>query len=212
MEKQTSNVIFINEKDYDRLLRIKTISTREWVNQSIHYNRYEATPYLALEALFHEYELNGTDTVVDFGCGKGRLPFYLHNRFQVSATGVEMSGQLYQEALENQASYMQKGMKIGGSIRFERRLAEEYEVEQGDNRFYFFNPFSIHIFMKVVDRILQSVEQKKRSVDIILYYPTTEYIQFIETSTPFELLKEVKVPGLYEENDNERFLIFRYGV
>ena len=36
-----------------------------------------------------------------------------------------MSGQLYQEALENQASYMQKGMKIGGSIRFERRLAEE---------------------------------------------------------------------------------------
>ena len=82
MEKQTSNVIFINEKDYDRLLRIKTISTREWVNQSIHYNRYEATPYLALEALFHEYELNRTDTVVDFGCGKGRLPFYLHNRFQ----------------------------------------------------------------------------------------------------------------------------------
>jgi SAM-dependent methyltransferase len=199
----------MNENDYDRLLRIKTAGTLEGLNQSVHYNRYEATPYTALNDLFAEYDLKKTDGVVDFGCGKGRLPFYVHHHFQVTVTGVEMNGQLYQEALENQAGYIQKVKKTSGSVRFERCLAEEYEVEQTDNRFYFFNPFSIQIFMKVVDNILRSVEQQNRSVDLILYYPTTEYIHFLETSTAFELFKEVKVSELYEQNENERFLIFR---
>lgn len=201
----------MNDKDYDRLLRIKTVGIREWDSQTSHYNRYEATPYLALEALFHDYELKRTDGVVDFGCGKGRLAFYLHNRFQVSVVGVEMSAQLYQEALENQLGYREKSRRMGGAIRFECCLAEDYEVESTDNRFYFFNPFSIQIFMKVIHNILRSVERQERTIDVILYYPTAAYIQFLETGTPFELLKEVKVPGLYEQNENERFLVFRLG-
>ncbi|OKL35443.1 SAM-dependent methyltransferase [Domibacillus mangrovi] len=199
----------MNEKDYDRLLRIRTKGTLEGLSQSVHYNRYEATPYEALDELFTEYDLKKTDQVVDYGCGKGRLPFYVHHRFHVTVIGIEMSGHLYQEALENQASYMQKIKKGSGSVRFERGLAEEYEVEHADNRFYFFNPFSIQIFMKVVDNILRSVEQQSRSVDIILYYPTTEYVYYLETSTAFTLFKEVKVSDLYEQNENERFLIFR---
>ncbi|KIL49275.1 class I SAM-dependent methyltransferase [Jeotgalibacillus soli] len=201
----------MNEQDYDRLLRIKTAGTLQLLNQSIHYNRYEATPYEALDALFNEYELKRTDGVVDFGCGKGRLPFYVHHRFHVSVTGVEMSGPLYQDALENKAGYMQKVKKTRGFIRFERGLAEEYEVEPADNIFYFFNPFSVQIFMKVVNNILKSVEQYKRAVDLILYYPTTEYIQFLESASIFKLLKEVKVHELYDQNENERFLIFRFG-
>ncbi|WP_318616595.1 class I SAM-dependent methyltransferase [Sporosarcina sp. YIM B06819] len=199
----------MNDKEYDRLLRIKTVGTREWQNQSPHYNRYEATPYLALEELFRDYELERTDGVVDFGCGKGRLAFYLHHRFQVSVTGIEMSAQLYQESLENQASYKEKLSQISGAIRFDCCLAQDYAVELTDNRFYFFNPFSIQIFRKVIDTILRSVEKKKRTVDVVFYYPTAAYIEFIETETPFELIKEVKVPGLYEQNDNERFLVFR---
>jgi SAM-dependent methyltransferase len=201
----------MNDKDYDRLLRIKTAGIREWQNQSSHYNRYEATPYFAMDDLFCTYELERTDGVVDFGCGKGRLAFYLHNRFQVSVTGIEMSAQLYQEALENQASYRSRSRRTSGAIRFECSLAEDYEVESTDNRFYFFNPFSVQIFMKVINQILRSVEQLKRTVDVILYYPTAEYIQFLENGTPFGLLQEVKVTGLYEQNDHERFLVFRLG-
>ena len=85
----------MEERDYDRQLRIQTTGMREWQHQSSHYNRYEATPYEALNVFFTEYELQTTDSVVDFGCGKGRLAFYLHDRFQVSVTGIEMSGQLY---------------------------------------------------------------------------------------------------------------------
>lgn len=199
----------MNEKERDRMLRIKTAGTREWMNQSSHYNRYEATPYNALDELFHVYEVERTDVFVDYGCGKGRLPFYVNHYFGVSATGVEMSGQLYQDALENQANYKPK-KKASGSVRFECGLAEVYEVEPLDNRFYFFNPFSVEIFMKVIDQILQSIENSKRSVDVILYYPTSEYLAFLNFRSPFKLVKEVCIPELYEQNHNERFLIYRY--
>jgi len=201
----------MNEKDYDRMLRIKTVGTLQGLNQSVHYNRYEATPYDALDSLFKDYILNKKDDIVDFGCGKGRLAFYVHYHFQVHATGIEMSGSLYMDALQNLESYNKKAKYINGSIQFECCLAEEYEISPEQTHFYFFNPFSIQIFMNVVGNILQSVEKQQRIVDIVLYYPTADYIQYLETSTAFELLKEVKIPGLYEQNDNERFLIFRLG-
>lgn len=201
----------MNEKEYDNLLRIKTVGTLELLNQSPHYNRYEATPYEALDELFEEYELQRSDGFVDFGCGKARVSFYVHHRFNTSVTGIEMNGQLYQDAIENLVQYRRKKKRDGGAIRFERCFAETYEITSTENRFYFFNPFSIQIFMKVVGNILLSVEREERVVDVILYYPTNEYVQFMDNQTPFELWKEVKVDRLYEKNENERFLVYRLG-
>lgn len=202
----------MNDIDYDRLLHIKTIGMLEIINQSVHYNRYEATPYKALVEFFTDYDLKNTDRVVDFGSGKGRLPFYIHHHFHTSVVGIEMSNKLHRESLENLENYRRNANQKIISITFEKCLAQEYEIKQEENVFYFFNPFSVQIFMKVVENILQSVDQQKRTIDLILYYPTTAYIQFLETRTTFEYVKEVKVPGLYEQNENERFLIFRLHV
>ncbi|SES40545.1 class I SAM-dependent methyltransferase [Psychrobacillus sp. OK032] len=200
----------MREQDHDRLLRIKTEGVREWQHQSAHYNRYEATPYMALEVLFDAYECRSSDRFVDFGCGKGRFSFYIHHHLHVAATGVEMNGQLYQEALGNLTKYMERAKNAKASIRFEHIFAEGYDIEPDDNRFYFFNPFSIQIFQKVIYNILLSVEHDPRPVDVILYYPTMEYIRFMEVNTAFKLLREVRVPELYEQNNNERFMIYRY--
>ena len=54
-----------------------------------------------------------------------------------------------------------------------------------------------------------SVERDARPVDAILYYPTAEYVQYMNNQTPFELWQEVKVDRLYDKNENERFLIYR---
>ncbi|AQQ54531.1 class I SAM-dependent methyltransferase [Planococcus lenghuensis] len=197
----------MTEHEWDRALRIKTAGTLSGIYQSAHYNRYEATPYAGLEALFEEYGLKPDGHFVDFGCGKGRVPFYVHRKFGITATGIEMSGHLYQEALENQASYMAKTKQKKGSVHFIRTFAEEYPINPEDSMFYFFNPFSVQIFMTVISRILESAEQNPRPVTLILYFPTADYIQFAEQS--FKLIGEVKVPGLYERNSNERFMIFR---
>ncbi|BAM48403.1 hypothetical protein AXY_22710 [Amphibacillus xylanus NBRC 15112] len=73
------------------MLQIKTGILREWRKETDKYNRYEATPYQALESLIQHYKLKPTDRVVDFGSGRGRVSFFLHNHFNVPITGVEMT-------------------------------------------------------------------------------------------------------------------------
>ncbi len=201
-----------NAKEYDRLLQIHTMSVAEQPTQNAHYHHYEATPYGILDALFESYTLKKTDGFVDIGCGKGRVLFYVHHHYHCSVTGIEMNEQLYRMALDNVSNYLQKvNVKKSGSIRIECCLAEAYEVENNENRFFFFNPFSIEIFRRVIDNIVNSVEQYKREVEVILYYPSAEYMEFLQTHTPFEFVQEVKVPGLHDINPSERFAIFRYG-
>ncbi|MBT2690153.1 class I SAM-dependent methyltransferase [Bacillus sp. ISL-47] len=193
----------MKESDMDELLNIETGGEQKGFHKSFHYHRYEPTPYEGLENLFAEYVLKSSDRVVDFGCGKGRLPFYVHHKFGASAAGVEMSEDFYEEAAANLQRY--KGDK--DRVEFQCCLAQEYDISSADNRFYFFNPFTVQIFMKVVNNILKSAEEHQREIDIILYYPSEDYIFYLGNSTPFEMMKEV---GLGKQNENERFLVYRF--
>ncbi|MFB1081754.1 class I SAM-dependent methyltransferase [Jeotgalibacillus sp. JSM ZJ347] len=193
----------------DHQLSIQTSSLLETVSSSIHHNRYEATPYEGLEALSDAYPLQGR-SVVDYGCGKGRVSFYLHHRFGIDVTGIEMNPRLYQAALENQSSYLAKRKLKKGSIQFERAFAEKYEVRAEQNVFYFFNPFSLQLFSAVMNRIAASLEEHPRHATLILYYPTVQYIHYVEENSAFHLTQQIPVPGLVEQNHNERFVIFEY--
>ncbi|AJD92754.1 hypothetical protein JMA_34370 [Jeotgalibacillus malaysiensis] len=193
----------------DQQLSIHTSSLLETVSSSIHHNRYEATPYEGLKALGDAYSLKGR-SVVDYGCGKGRVSFYLHHRFGIDVTGIEMNPRLYQAALENQSSYLAKRKLKKGSIQFERAFAESYEVRADQDVFYFFNPFSLQVFSAVLSRISKSLEKHPRRATIILYYPTVEYIHHIEERSAFYLMQQIPVPGLVENNHNERFVVFEY--
>ena len=113
----------MSARKYDRRLGIKTVGLREWDNHH-HYNRYEATPYEALDKLFEVYRLEETDRVVDFGCGRGRVAFYIHHRFQVSVTGIEAHDKTYEEALDNKANYRHKAKHVPAPIRLKYGLAE----------------------------------------------------------------------------------------
>ncbi|MCM2533894.1 SAM-dependent methyltransferase [Neobacillus pocheonensis] len=201
----------MNEQFYDALLNIRTVGDQKGFNQSLHYHRYEPTPYLALEQLFNQYELKSSDRIVDFGCGKGRLNFYIHYLFNATVVGVEMNESFYQEAVENRKKYLKRSKNSKDRIHLHCCLAEEYLIDPFDNRFYFFNPFSIQIFMKIIKNILLSVEKSERVIELILYYPAKDYIYFLENDTSFELKEEVIVPNFYEQNPNERFLIYRLG-
>lgn len=197
------------ERYKDALLNIKTSGGQKGFLNSIHYHPYEPTPYEALDALFAEYELGSRDRLVDFGCGKGRMAFYANYLFNADVAGVEMNEVFYHEAIENRNGYLAKMKKRTDKVRFYCCLAEEYQVQPEDNKFYFFNPFTLSIFIKVVNRILESAERSPRNIDLILYYPSGDYVQFLEYQTGFELVKEIILPDLYEKNANERFLVYR---
>lgn len=197
----------MGERKLDRSLKVRTMGIREWHSGEVHYNRYEATPYAALDKLFESYSLNKTDELVDFGCGRGRVVFYIHNRFEIPVTGIEANDKTYEEALSNKSAYRLSAKHIKAPIRFEYGLAENYKIKSTENRFYFFNPFSIKIFRKVINNILESVKENQRSVDLIIYYPTAQYKQFLRKDTPFELINKVRVPGVKDKK--EKFLIYR---
>lgn len=201
----------MNEQYYDAVLHIKTVGEQKEFYKSLHYHRYEPTPYHALETLFAQYDLKSSDRVVDFGCGKGRLNFYIHHFYHASVVGIEMNETFYKEAMENRDRYIKKEKKGRDKIHFQCCLAQEYEIDPLDNKFYFFNPFSVQVFMNVINNILFSVEQVEREVELILYYPSEDYIYFLDNQTLFELKEEVRLPGLYERNSNERFLVYRLG-
>lgn len=197
----------MEERKQDKLLGIRTVGIREWADSKVQYNRYEATPYKALDALTENYDFSDVDKVVDFGCGRGRVAFYLHNRFHLSVTGIEANEKTYEEALENKAIYRLKAKHIIAPIKFKYVLAQHYKVDNRDKCFYFFNPFSVLVFRKVVHNILRSVEKHRRTVDLILYYPIREYKDFLETSTPFTIINKISVPGV--SDNKEKFIIYQ---
>lgn len=199
----------MDERFYDAMLNIKTTEDLSGLSQSLHYHRYEPTPYSALKILFDQYEIKSSDRIVDFGCGKGRLNFFTHYFFNTSVVGIEMNQKLYLEAMKNKKSYQKKYKNGLDKVMFHNCLAEEYEIKLKDNHFYFFNPFSVQIFTKVVNHILRSVEVEEREITLILYYPSEDYIYYLENNTSFQLKEEVKLPGQYEQNQNERFLIYQ---
>lgn len=196
------------EKKMDIELNIRTNGIREWGKGSSGYNRYEATPYSALEIFFSSYRLEKTDRVVDFGCGRGRVTFYLHNKFKVPVTGVEANDKTFTEVLKNKETYRRKRAHIAAPIQLEFALAEQYDVHPEDNHFYFFNPFSLKIFKQVVMNIKKSLKKHQRPAELILYYPLPEFKRFLQMHTNFELVRKMKIQG--DHGKYGKFVVFRY--
>ncbi|MEW9108722.1 MAG: SAM-dependent methyltransferase [Cytobacillus gottheilii] len=199
----------LKEEQYEAKLNISTSDQQLSVISSFHYHRYEPTPYRALDELFKHYQLSPSDHLVDYGCGKGRLNFYTHFHFQNAATGIEMNKQFYQQALLNANSYKMKKAKSSGKIHFECTLAEDYKILPSQNRFYFFNPFTVQIFIKVVNNILLSAEESWRDIELIFYYIDSDYVDFLEKHPCFELKQEIDLSALFKKNQYERFLVYK---
>lgn len=199
----------MDDQYFEKLLNIKTSGEQKIFNESIHYHRYEPTSYFALETLTNHYKFAAEDSIVDFGCGKGRFNFYINHFFNSSVTGVEMNNSFYKEALLNKENYLQTNKKA--NINFVNCFAEKYNINPSDNKFYFFNPFSMQIFAKVIKNILSSTAAYERVVDVILYYPSSDYTYFLDTNSTFQLIDEIKVPNMSDNDPRHRFLIYRTG-
>lgn len=202
----------MNENYYEKLLNINTKGNENWNKTSPHNHPYEPTLYKALNVLFENYNLNEDDHIVDFGCGKGRLIFYINYYFKCFATGIELNEIYFNEALLNKYHYIQKNKKMENKIDFYCTLAQNYSIDLQDNKFYFFNPFSVQIFINVVENIMKSFEKNPRDMDIIIYYPSDDYIQYLEYRTPFILNKEILYEDLYKNDLREKFLIYSLNI
>ena len=124
-----------NENTWDKLLQIKTTG-RDDSNSDQYRYPYEPTPYGVLERLANSGLIRKKDVVLDYGCGKGRVDFFLSYQTKANTIGIEYDERIYQSALANRASAVS-----GERTEFVLAKAEEYEVPAKVNRCYFFNPF-----------------------------------------------------------------------
>ena len=194
------------DKKFDDRLLIRTRGIREWRGDTP-YNRCESTPYAALERLFERYKMDEEDKLVDFGAGRGRVAFYVHNKFNIPITGIELNETTLDEALENKQRYRTHAHHLESPIGFEYGYAENYDISEDDNKFYFFNPFQAEIFEEVVRNIVQSAKEDNKEVDIILYYPMPGYKKYLKDKTDFELIDKVLLEDVKDKR--EKFLIYR---
>ena len=192
-----------NEKTWDKLLQIKTTG-RDDSNSDQYRYPYEPTPYCVLERLANSGLIRKKDVVLDYGCGKGRVDFFLSYQTKAKTIGIEYDERIYQGALENQKNAVSKAR-----TEFVLAKAEEYEVSSEVNRYYFFNPFSVELLRKVMARIVESYYQKPRETYLFFYYPSEEYISYLMTVDELEFYDEIDCGDLFEGNDlRERIMIF----
>ena len=189
----------------EHLLNIQTDEVQKDGKDTYYNHRYEPTPYEILDEFFDQYPLSKQDSFVDYGCGLGRVIFYIHHRFQCKACGIEYNKEYYENCLENLASYKGTHKEV---ISFYHMAAQNYPVEDDQTVFYFFNPFSIEIFMHTLGQIQESIYRTPRKVKLIMYYPDSEYMYYLTNYTEFELTEKIPASALHRKDEREVFLIY----
>ena len=191
------------EHSWDTALQIKTTG-RDESNADQYHHPYEPTPYSVLERLVNSGLIGKDDVVLDYGCGKGRVDFFLSYRTKAKTIGIEYDAHIYQSAQENLKNVISRVKP-----QFVLANAESFEVPPDVNRCYFFNPFSVEILHKVMARIIESYYENPREMFLFFYYPSDAYIAYLMTVDELEFYDEIECDDLFEGNNpRERIMIF----
>ena len=192
------------EKAWDKLLQIKTTGRDDAISDAYRYP-YEPTAYSVLERLAGSGLIRKEDVVLDYGCGKGRVDFFLAYQLGARTIGIEYDERIYRNALENQMTSVSNR-----KAEFVLTRAETYEVPQDVKHCYFFNPFSVEILHKVMAKITDSYYEAPREMFLFFYYPSDEYISYLMTVDELEFYDEIECEDLFGGKDpRERILIFQ---
>ena len=196
------------ESQWDKLLKIKTTG-RDDSHAGQFYYPYEPTPYSVLERLAATGLIGKKNTLIDYGCGKGRVSFFLGHQVRCHCIGIEFDERIFNAAQKNKENAVS-----GEMVDLICAHAEACEVPTEADRFYFFNPFSVEILKKVIAKIRKSLDENPRKVLLFFYYPSDEYAYFLMEMCSWELTlaDEIDCRDLFEGQDRrEKCLVFRMG-
>ena len=191
------------EHSWDKHLQIETTG-RDDTNSDEYRYPYEPTSYSVLQRLVDSDLIGEEDVVLDYGCGKGRVDFFLSYRTKAKTIGIEYDEHIYERALKNLKNVISRVKP-----QFLLTKAEAYDVPADVNRCYFFNPFSVEILHKVMARIIESYYEAPREIFLFFYYPSDEYIAYLMTVDELEFYDEIECDDLFDSSDpRERIMIF----
>ena len=192
------------EQTLDKLIKIKTTG-RDDSNADQYRYPYEPTPYAVLERLANSGLIRKKDVVLDYGCGKGRVDFFLAYQTRAKCIGIEYDERIFTATLENKKTAIS-----AEKVEFQLGSAESFPVPPEVNRCYFFNPFSVEVLKSVLARIRESYYESPREILLFFYYPSAEYISYLMTVEELSFFDEIDCGDLFEEkSERERIMIFQ---
>lgn len=102
--REVFRVTMMKEKAWDKKLNIDTIGRDASKEDEYHYP-YEPTPYSVLEKLVESNYISKDNIVIDYGCGKGRVGFFLNNRLGCKVIGIDFDEKMCDLARKNLLDY-----------------------------------------------------------------------------------------------------------
>lgn len=192
----------MTDSEWDKLLQIKTTG-RDDTHADVYRYPYEPTPYSVLERLANAGYIRKGNTLLDYGCGKGRVDFFLSWQTRCHSVGVEYDERIYEKAMDNLLSGV-----ASGRVSFVLANAEHFAVPEEVDRIYFFNPFSLQILQKAMSRILASYYAAPRDILLFFYYPSDEYMAYLLAADELTVFDEIDCRDLEGNNERERIVIF----
>ena len=192
----------MTELEWDEKLGIQTCGREDYQEDRVHYP-YEPTPYPVLERLAESGYISKTDCLLDYGCGKGRVPIFFSKMLGCSGLGIEFDPHL--------SNVFQVNKMTSGStnVSIHYADAEKYRVPTEVTRCFFFNPFGEEVLRCALNRIVDSYYENPREILLFFYYPQDSHVALLMTMDALMFTDEISCLDLFPgRNERERILIF----
>lgn len=192
------------EVELDRFLKIKTNGRDDSVSNHINFP-YEATPYCVLQTLANSGYLSKRDKIIDFGCGKGRVDFYLAYSLKAKMIGVEFDPRLYNSALKNSQTALSSAR-----VSFVNCDARDYVIDSDVTGAYFFNPFNVEVLECVINNLRCSKNENDREIKLFFYYPSKNYLEYLNNQNDITIITQLDCMDQFDEyNERECIAVFK---
>ena len=159
-----------------------------------HANQYRPSPpyriITALKILKNVVKDFSTSTLVDYGCGAGRVMIIAAEAGFRKVIGIDLSPKLIELCRSNLKRYSHINNK--SKMLVLEQDASQYIPPPDANVFYFFFPFNLEIYSKVVKNIEISLETNNRTIYIL-----DSWSDFDFRSKNFQLIKTVESINIY---------------
>ena len=186
----------MNDYGWDKNLNISTMGRND-LHEDYHHFAYEPTAYSVLLRFAERGYISEENTLIDYGCGKGRVSFLLSRRTGCRAIGIEYNDEIYEIAVQNLEHF--RGDR--GKITFVNADAEHFDLPPEADRFYFFNPFSVEVLKSFVAKLVEEAGMNRfgsKKIELVFYYLTPEY-QMALREFPLKLEQISKLNDYYKD-------------
>ena len=181
----------MTEKDWEKLLRIKTTGRDDSRSDTYRYP-YEPTSYEVLNKLANTGIIGKNNTLLDYGCGKGRVSLFMAYQTKCHSIGIEYDNRIFERAIANKESSIS-----GGRVTFINEDALKYNIE---------------IFNCVLANIMDNFYNNPREMYMIFYYPSDEYLMCLSQEYDVSLYDEIDCRDIsFGEARRERMVVYRIG-